>query len=124
MPVVAKVEPALKYDILDITSHLICILGMEFVVFTRICCSCQEKFQQIQHRKEAFLVKQPRSIEHIYMRISLGPAALTDRAYASFLEQIIHYHCRSRSRPDSLQCTGGCDQAAELYLAPWACACS
>jgi hypothetical protein len=32
MPVTAKVEPALKYDILDITSHLICIFGMEFIV--------------------------------------------------------------------------------------------
>jgi hypothetical protein len=35
MPVVAKVEPALKYDILDITSQLICIFGMGFVVPAR-----------------------------------------------------------------------------------------
>jgi hypothetical protein len=33
MAVIAKVEPALKYDILDITSHLNCLFGMKIVLF-------------------------------------------------------------------------------------------
>jgi hypothetical protein len=37
MAVVAKVEPTLKYDILDITAHLMRLPGMQ------VCCSCSEK---------------------------------------------------------------------------------